>query len=276
MIRTKKSVFLLVIVNILLIFLVIAPILYVVSLSFFSNKEYFVYPPRFLPSSLNLDNFRLVLKIVPFMRFMGNSVLVSTLVMFGQIITATLAGYSFASFEFKGKRFLFILTLSTMMIPSTAIIVANFLTVSSWGLTDSYLGLLIPFLASGLCVFNMRQAFKQLPLEIKEAAILDGCSNFKYLLKIGVPLVRPTLGAIGIYAFLQNWNLYLWPLLVTNSVEMRTVQIGLGMLVDVEMFAFGFGPIMAGAALVLVPSLLLFFIGQKQLISGLTSGAVKG
>ena len=120
----------------------------------------------------------------------------------------------------------------------------------------------------------MRQAFLTLPKEIHEAAEIDGCTNFKFLYTIGVPLIKPSLGALIIYVFLQSWNYYLWPLLVTDSVNMRTVQIGLGMLQGAE--ATDFRPVMAGAMGILIPSILVFIIGQKQMISGLTAGAVKG
>ena len=111
-------------------------------------------------------------------------------------------------------------------------------------------------------------------MEIKEAADIDGCGNFRFFYEIALPLVRPSMGALGIYTFLQSWNYYLWPLLITDTVNMRTVQIGLGMLQGAE--ATDFRPVMAGSMLILIPSILAFVLGQKQLISGLTSGSVKG
>ena len=121
-----------------------------------------------------------------------------------------------------------------MMIPSQAIIIANYLTIADWGIRNTYAALILPNAAAAFAVFNMRQAFLTLPKEIHEAAEIDGCTNFKFLYTIGVPLIKPSLGALIIYVFLQSWNYYLWPLLVTDSVNMRTVQIGLGMLQGAE------------------------------------------
>ena len=150
----------------------------------------------------------------------------------------------------------------------------NYLTIADWGIRNTYAALILPNAAAAFAVFNMRQAFLTLPKEIHEAAEIDGCTNFKFLYTIGVPLIKPSLGALIIYVFLQSWNYYLWPLLVTDSVNMRTVQIGLGMLQGAE--ATDFRPVMAGAMVILIPSILVFIIGQKQMISGLTAGAVKG
>ena len=141
-------------------------------------------------------------------------------------------------------------------------------------MTDSYQALILPYLSSAFCVFNMRQAFLQLPTELNEAAKIDGCSTFRFFISIALPLTKPSLGALGVYTFLQSWNQYLWPLLVTDSKEYRTVQIGMGMLQNAEGNAFG--PIMAGVIMVLAPSILAFILGQKQLVAGLTAGAVKG
>ena len=191
-----------------------------------------------------------------------------------QVVTGALAAYAFAMMEFKGKKVLFYIMLATMMIPSQAIIIANYLTIADWGIRNTYAALILPNAAAAFAVFNMRQAFLTLPKEIHEAAEIDGCTNFKFLYTIGVPLIKPSLGALIIYVFLQSWNYYLWPLLVTDSVNMRTVQIGLGMLQGAE--ATDFRPVMAGAMVILIPSILVFIIGQKQMISGLTAGAVKG
>ena len=176
--------------------------------------------------------------------------------------------------EFPGKRVLFLLMLATMMIPGQAIIISNYLTVAGLGMIDTYQALIIPYLTSAFCVFNMRQAFLSIPTELKESAELDGCSSPVFLVRIGLPLVLPSLGSLGIYTFLGVWNQYLWPLLVTNKPATRTVQIGIGMLQDAD--ANAYGPIMAGVVMVLIPSIIVFILGQRTLIQGLTAGAVKG
>ena len=255
--------------------LIVLPILYCFDLSFFTKKEYYAWPPKFLPGSLNLDNYRDALAYAPFFRYILNSMIVSVGCMAFQLVTGALAGYGFAMLKFRGKSLLFSLVLCTMMIPMQTVMIANYLTISQMRLLDTYAGLMAPYCVSAFCVFNMRQAFLQVPLSIKEAADIDGCSKLRFFFSIGLPLVRPSLGALGIYTFIQVWNLYIWPFLVTNSTEMRTVQVGLGMLNDTES-PVSYGIIMAGASIVLVPTIIIFIAGQKQLINGIMSGAVKG
>lgn len=258
--------------NILFAAIIISPVVYCFNVSMMTMKE--VYSGNFWPKQLIMDNYIKALQLAPFFTFIKNSLIVSFTVTFGQIATGALAAYAFSMMKFRGRNALFLLMLATMMIPSQAIIIANYLTICDLGLKNTYTALILPNVASAFAVFNMRQAFLQLPMEIKEAADIDGCGNFRFFCSIGLPLVKPSMGALGIYVFLQSWNHYLWPLLVTDSVNMRTVQIGLGMLQGAE--ATDFRPVMAGSMIILVPSILAFVLGQKQLISGLTSGSVKG
>lgn len=260
------------ILNIFFAVVILMPIIYCFNVSMMDMKE--IYSGSFWPSRLTLENYTRALQLAPFFTFIKNSLIVSVTVTFGQVATGALAAYAFSMMEFKGKKVLFMLMLATMMIPSQAIIIANYLTIANWGLRDTYTALILPNVAAAFAVFNMRQAFLQFPKELKEAADIDGCTNFKFFYKIALPLIKPSLGALGIYVFLQSWNHYLWPLLVTDSVNMRTVQIGLGMLQGAE--STDFRPVMAGSMIILFPSIIAFVAGQKQLISGLTSGAVKG
>ena len=258
--------------NIIFAIIIIVPVIYCFNVSMMDLKE--IYGGKFWPSHLTLENYTRAFQLAPFFTFIKNSLIVSGVITFAQVVTGALAAYAFAMMEFKGKKVLFYIMLATMMIPSQAIIIANYLTIADWGIRNTYAALILPNAAAAFAVFNMRQAFLTLPKEIHEAAEIDGCTNFKFLYTIGVPLIKPSLGALIIYVFLQSWNYYLWPLLVTDSVNMRTVQIGLGMLQGAE--ATDFRPVMAGAMVILIPSILVFIIGQKQMISGLTAGAVKG
>lgn len=264
-----------ILVCIIFALLVLIPVFYCFDLSFFTKKEYYAWPPKFLPKAIQWDNYTQALAYAPFFRYILNSVIVATGCMALQLVTGALAGYAFGVLKFCGKKILFILILATMMIPMQTVMVANYLTISKLHLLDSYPGLMAPYCASAFCVFNMRQAFRQFPRSIKEAADIDGCSKLRFFLSIGLPLVRPSLGALGIYSFIQVWNLYIWPFLITNSTEMRTVQVGLGMLNDTES-PVSYGIIMAGASIVLIPTIMIFIFGQKQLINGIMSGSVKG
>jgi len=254
--------------------IVLFPLWSALTISMLSDAEVALYPPRLWPSGLNLENFQRALEQAPLGRYLLNSVIQSTIVMVGQLITASLAAYAFAFIDFKGRNFVFLLFLSTMMIPWEATIIPNYLTIKSIGWTDTFQGLSAPFLATAFGTFLLRQFFMTLPKELHDAAIIDGSSNLRFLLTIVLPLARPALGTLAIYSFLQTYNQYLWPLLVTNDQSMRTVQIGIALLQDQERFMFNI--VMAGVVIILVPTFVLFVFGNRQLIRGLTAGAVKG
>lgn len=256
-------------------FLVILfPLLYALSGSFMTADEIGAYPPRFLPSGLDLANYETVLRRLPIPRFLLNSLIVSAGVMIGQLVTASLAAYAFAVREFRGRTVLFACFLFTLMIPFEVTIVPNFQTVQRIGWTDTYAGLIGPFVATAFGTFLLRQFFLTIPKELHDAATIDGCGSLRYLLTIVLPLSRPALGTLAIYSFVQTWNQYLWPLLVTNQRDMRTIQIGLRFLQNEE--AISWNLVMAGVVLAVLPTVLLLIFGQRQLIRGLTAGAVKG
>ncbi len=253
---------------------VIYPIWSAFNLSMLSDTEIGAYPPRLYPSALRLENFQRALQQAPLMRYLLNSVAQSLLVMIGQLITASLAAYAFAFIDFKGRNFFFLLFLSTMMIPWEATIIPNYLTIQRLGWTDTFQGLAIPFMATGFGTFLLRQFFLKIPHELHDAATIDGCTNLRFLLTIVLPLARPALGTLAVYSFLQTYNQYLWPLLITNDPNMRTVQIGIALLQDEERLMIN--TVMAGVSMILLPTLTLFVISNRQLIRGLTAGAVKG
>ncbi|MEF7437076.1 carbohydrate ABC transporter permease [Paenibacillus lautus] len=253
---------------------VLFPLLYTLSTSLMSEAESAVYPPPLLPEAVNLSNFAKVIDTIPVLTFIGNSLVVSIAIMLGQIVTASLAAYAFAFLRFPGKTLLFSLFLATMMIPWEVIMIPNYLTVKSLNWLDTYQGLIIPFLATAFGTFLLRQTFLQLPKELFEAARVDGCGHVRIFLSMVLPLSIPGIATLGVYSFLNNWNMYLWPLLTTNRVEMRTVQIGIGMLQFEEMNSWNL--ILSGVLLLLLPSLLLLALGLKPLVSGITAGALKG
>ena len=272
--RRKVSSFFLYLLLIVVAIIVLFPLWSTFTISMLSDAEVALYPPRLWPSGLNLENFQRALEQAPLGRYLFNSVVQSTIVMFGQLITASLAAYAFAFIDFKGRNVVFLIFLSTMMIPWEATIIPNYLTIKSIGWTDTFQGLSAPFLATAFGTFLLRQFFLTLPKELHDAAIIDGSSNLRFLITIVLPLARPALGTLAVYSFLQTYNQYLWPLLVTNDQSMRTVQIGIALLQDQERFMFNV--VMAGVVIILVPTFTLFIFGNRQLIRGLTAGAVKG
>jgi len=248
---------------------VLFPLLY----ALLTATEVALYPPRLFPSRLDLANYEQVLQQVPIPRFIVNSVVVATIIMAGQLVTASLAAYAFAFLRFRGRDLLFFVFLSTMMIPWEVTVIPNYLTMKQLGWLNSFQALTVPFLATGFGTFLLRQFFKAIPLEIQDAATMDGCGALRFLWTILVPLARPALGTLGVYSFLQAWNMYLWPLLVVNSPHMKTVQIGIASLQNAEQQEFNI--VMAGVVLVLLPTVVLLILGQRQLIRGLTAGAIK-
>ncbi len=203
-----------------------------------------------------------------------NSFIVTGIITVGQVVTAVLAGYAFAFLEFPLKRTLFVAFLATLMVPFEITIVTNLQTMDSLGWLDTYQGLAVPFLATGFGAFLLRQAFLQVPRDLQDAAAMDGYGHLRFMMRVAVPLVRPAVAALSVFAFLSAWNQYLWPLLVTEDDRLRTVQIGLKQLRQTSLDQVNVT--FAGAIIAAVPLLILLIFFQKQLVRGLTAGAVKG
>ncbi|HEY8426512.1 MAG TPA: carbohydrate ABC transporter permease [Limnochordales bacterium] len=252
---------------------VIFPLYYAVATSLLSPVEASSYPPRLVPVQPRFENFAQAMRQAPLARYLFNSVVQSSLVTVGQLATASLAAFAFAFLTFRGRHVLFLVFLSTMMIPWEATIIPNYLLVRSIGWSDSFAGLTVPFMATAFGTFLLRQFFLSIPRDLYDAATIDGCGNFRFLTTIALPLARPALGTLAVYSFLQTYNQYLWPLLITSNPAMRTVQIGIAVLRDEERFALNI--VMAGVVIVLLPTFLLFMLGNRQLIRGLTAGAFK-
>ncbi len=230
--------------------------------------------PTLFPLHPVWENFSKAWSDGHFGHYMVNSFVVTLLIVTGQLITAVFAGYAFAFLEFPFKRTLFVVFLATLMVPFEVTIIQNLTTVTDLGIYNSYAGLAIPFMATGFGAFLMRQAFLGVPRDLQDAASLDGYGHWRFMTRVAVPLVRPSVAALGVFAFLSAWNQYLWPLLVTKDDQFRTVQVGLKQLAG---STIGDIPLrFAGAAIAVVPLAILLIVFQKQLVRGLTAGAVKG
>lgn len=262
--------------NIVVAFIILSPILYALSISFMPSKELFSMDFNLLPKNPTLDNYIQALSKVPLLRFVLNSFIVAGAITIAQIITCSLAAFAFSFLDFKGKNVLFMIVMATMMVPGEATIISNYLTVSSWGWLDTYLVLIVPSMTSAMGIFLFRQFYMTFPISLYESAKLDGCSNLRFIVKILMPLTKSAIVAMAIYTFINAWNMYMWPLLVTGSDSMRTVQIGIGMLDSTESQSMAM--MIAGVIIIIIiiPSISIFIVGQKQLIKGMFSGAVKG
>ena len=262
------------IVKLFIGFVIISPILYAAMISIMPAADIAMYPPKFIPSYITFEHFKAATESFPMMQYTWNTLLNCAIIIISQILTSCFASYALVFFEFKGKNILFALILATMMIPGETTIIANFLSISSLKINDTHLALALPYLASGMGIFLMRQSFMTVPKDLKEAADLDGCGAIRFLFKILMPISKPSVAALSVYSFIVIYNQYLWPLLVTNTNKTRTVQIGMSILTTSE--AGSLGEILAGAVLSLLIPIFGFVICHKYLVKGLTAGAVKG
>lgn len=260
--------------NLLAVLTVLLPLLYAVSVAFMPSGELFTTELNLWPKNPTFANFAGALTKVPLARFVGNSFLTAGLITLGQIVSCSLAAFSFSFLDFKGKNLLFMVVMATMMIPGEATIISNYLTVSGWGWLNTYHVLIVPYLTGAMGIFLFRQFYLTFPISLYESAKIDGCGNLRFIVQILLPLTKSAIGAMAVYTFINAWNMYMWPLLVTGSDKMRTVQIGIGMLDSVDSQSITL--MIAGVVMIIVPSLSVFIVGQKQLIRGMFSGAVKG
>lgn len=261
-------------INIVLVSIVLFPLLYAVTMSLKSPSEVYRSTFQFLPERWQFSNYRDAFNVAPLGRYIFNSFVVALTITGGQLVSGALAAFSFEFLDSKGKEVMFALVLATLMVPGEATIVSNYLQISQWGWLDSFPALIVPFLTSATTIFLFRQFFKSFPIALYESAKIDGCSNLRFIFQILLPLSKPAIGAVSVNAFINAWNMYMWPLLVSGSDQYRTVQIGVSMMnsVDSESIVL----MLAGVVIVLIPSLLIFVIGQKSLVKGLFSGSVKG
>lgn len=232
------------------------------------------FPPDFWPDAPRWSNYRVAMTDIPMPRYLLNSLIVATIITVGQVATSALAAYAFSFLRFPFRSALFFLFLSTMMVPSEVAIIPNFQTIQRLDWLDTYQALTIPFMATAFGTFLLRQHFMTLPHELKDAADIDGYGDLRFLLFVVVPLSRAAFATLAVFSFLQAWNQYLWPLLVTNDPNMRTVQIGIATLQSEEVQRTNV--VLAGTIIALVPMLFLVIAFQRFLVRGLTAGAVKG
>lgn len=264
----KKFIYMLLIFMGVVIFF---PIIYSIISSFMTTKE--IMEGRFFPKEIDFINYKELFINIPIIQFFLNSLITSVVAMIFQVIICSLTAYSLVFIEFKEKKIIFLLIMCSIFVPWEAIFIPNYFIILKMKLLNTKLGIILPFLANGLGIFLMVQQFKTLNKSLIEAAKIDGCSHSFIYLKIVLPLSKGILSTWGIYSFLNIWNMYLWPLMISTRPESRTIQIGLKMIKSEE--GTNFGVLMAAVVIVIIPSLIVLFLGQSQLQKGMTSGAVK-
>lgn len=252
---------------------VLAPFLWMITTSLKPTRGVHL-PPYLIPADFRWENYRRAWDADQFGRFYWNSVVMTAGIVAGQLITSAMAGYAFARLRFPGRQALFFLVLATMMIPIYVTLIPSYLLVKDLGWLDSYQGLIAPRIVSAFGIFLMRQHFLTIPREIEEAALLDGASHLRVLAGIMLPLSGPALATLGIFSFLFAWNDFLWPLIVTSSPEMRTVQLGLANFTG--RYGTQWTLLMAGAVTATIPALVIFAFGQRWFVRGVSMTGVKG
>ncbi len=253
--------------------IMLLPFFWMITTSLKTEMETLLMPPQWLPSAFRAENYVKAWHAAPFDRYFFNSFFIAITTTIGEVFTTILAAYAFAKMRFFGKNVLFAALLGTLMIPGEMLLLPNYVTIARLGWLDHYEALIIPWLVSVFGIFLLRQFFRSLPDELLDAARMDGCSRFRFLFRIAVPLSRPAIFTVALFKFLGSWNAYVWVLIMTNKEAMRTVPVGL------QVFSSEIGTayeqLMAASVLAIIPVLILFFFTQKQFIQGIARTGIK-
>ena len=253
--------------------IMIFPFIWMFLSAFKTEKDVFVYPPKWLPSKWTFENFFKVFELVPFGRYYLNSIIVTSAITFGQVFIAILAAYALARLRFPGKNFVIVFLISTMIMPFQVILIPLFLIVHKFGWLDTYQGLIIPFLYNGFSIFFLRQFFLTIPKDLEDAAKMDGCGYFGILFNVIIPNSKAAIGTISLFVFLTHWRSYLWPLIVTTSTEMRTLPIGLKYFMEEGGAQYHW--MMAASLMAIVPVLIVYILTEKHLVKSATLTGLK-
>ena len=271
--------------GLILVLLIIGlPIFWMLSSSLKTLREIYTLPPQWVPTNPAWSNYKEAWNSVPFGRFYLNSIIITAAGASLQIINGTLCAYAFAFLKFPGKNWLFLLILAALMVPGEVVILPNFLffgnTVRDWfGLdknwVNTYQAIVLPGAATAFGTFLMRQGFMGLPKDVLDAAKVDGAGHLRTMFGVVLPMAKPIVITFAMISVVNKWNDYLWPLIITRTVEMRPITVGVRLLYDAE-GNNNWGVIMAGTTFVVLPLIVVYIFAQRFIIAGLTAGATKG
>ncbi|MCL1997559.1 MAG: carbohydrate ABC transporter permease [Turicibacter sp.] len=250
------------------------PFLWMLSSSFMAAYEVVARPPVWLPARLRWENYAEAFRIAPFGRYFINNTIIAVVGTILELTTTILAAYAFSRMNFWGKNVLFIILLGTMMVPTEVLIIQNFVTIATFNWINTFRALIVPGAASIFSIFLLRQFFLAIPIQLSYAAKVDGCRDFRFLWMIMVPLAKPALATMIVLSVIGSWNSFMWPLMVTNTPDMRTLPVGLAMFRG-EAGNF-YELLMAASVIVVVPMIALFLIMQKQIVNGIARSGIKG
>lgn len=255
--------------------IMIVPFMYMVGTSFKPPPEVISWPPTLWPENPTLENYASLRTAAPFGRFFLNSIIVAAVSTLGIISTSTLAGYIFSKFRFPGRNILFIILLSTAMVPFETYLIPLYLIARNLKLINTYAGLVGPYLIMSFGIFLMRQNIgSAIPDELLDAARIDGASEWRIFFQIIIPLSKSAISALGILAFMQAWAAFIWPLILATEREMYTMEVGLSIFQ--RRFTIEYGSITAGSTISIVPILIIFLILRRHIIRGITLTGLKG
>ena len=257
--------------------IVAIPLIWMISSSFKPLSEIYAFPPTLIPQTFTMKNYDRLLSDWPFWNWYGNSLVIAVISTLTVLFFTSLAGFGFAKYRFRGSRVLFIVLLASTMIPFQLILVPLYILMSRLSWSNSYLALVIPFMAPALGIFLMRQFMLSIPSELIEAARIDGATEFGIYWRVMLPLARPALAAQAVLTFLGAWNSFLWPLSVLRNRDFMTLPVGMSTMVGSVSAGSepAIGATMAAATLVSIPVIIVFISVQKQYIAGLTAAGVK-
>ncbi len=250
------------------------PFLWMVLSSLKSLPDFYSF--SFWPKKIDFSAYQFIFQETDFLKWYWNSILVGLIVTVSSLVFSSLVGYTLAKYKFPGVKVIFILILSTLMIPTEMLVIPWYVMGTKVNLIDSYLGIMFPGLIEAFGVFLMRQFMLSIPDDLLDAARIDGMSEFKIWWRIAMPQVKPALSALGIITFLGNWNAYLWPVIVTSTDSMRTLPVGISLYATGDSGGIQWNTIMGMSTLAVVPMIIIFLIFQRQIVEGITLTGVKG
>jgi multiple sugar transport system permease protein len=260
------------VVSIIMLF----PFVTMLLTSMMTLSQAYSFPPDLIPKPITLAPYTQALQLRPFHIYLLNSLLVALAITIGRLFTCSLGAFAFARLQFPGRDTIFWIYLSTLMLPEQVTLIPLFFIMKNFGWIDKYQGLTIPFIVTAFGVFLLRQFFLTIPRELEDAAIIDGCGPFGLYWRIILPLAVPGLAALGVLTFVNSYNMFVWPLIVTNSDSMRTIVVGIGLLTADNTNLTNWPRMMAISTFAVIPSLLIFVFGQRYFVQGITLSGLKG
>jgi len=254
----------------------VLPFIWMVSSSLKPLRELYQFPPSFIPKDIQWENYIEVWRRLPFERFYLNTSFVAVSVTVGSVFTSSLAGYSFARLPFPGRDKIFLLYVSTMMVPFAVTMIPMYVLMRTFGWVNELASLIVPSLCGAWGTFLMRQFMLTIPAELEDAALIDGCSYFGIYWRIILPLCKPVIATLAMFNFMGQWNDFLWPLIMISSLKKKTLSLGLAALQERVATRTPWHLLMASAVMAVIPVVIVFVVGQKYYVRGIVTSGLKG